>query len=68
MSFHLDFILKSKNLQNALIYDGVMAFAMALEQLGSEHVQTQVIDCRAPGSAWPKGFTISNFMKNVRFS
>lgn len=45
-----------------------MAFAMALEQLGSEHVQTQVIDCREPGSAWPKGFTISNFMKNVRFS
>lgn len=48
-----------------MIYDGVMTFAFALQQLGGEQVRSRRISCDDPSSAWDKGFTIANFMRNV---
>ena len=52
------------SLRAALIYDSVMTFAMAIEQLGE--VNTMSIQCDDPDSVWDKGLTILNYMKNVR--
>lgn len=54
----------------ALIYDGIMILAEALKQIGFEHLQVrydQRIDCFDAKSTWSKGYTITNYMKNVRF-
>lgn len=50
-----------------MIYDGVMAFALALQQLGGEQVRSWRVTCDDPSSVWDKGFTIVNFMRNVKF-
>lgn len=60
----------------ALIHDGVMILAEALKQIGVEHLKVgydpdigrQEIDCDDPNSIWSKGYTITNYMKNVRFN
>lgn len=54
-------------MQYALIYDGVMLFAAAIAQLG-ESADTASIRCNDPDSIWKNGYTISNFMKNVRWN
>lgn len=52
-------------LQNSLIYDAVMVYAMAIQQLGADQMATNPIYCDDSSSTWNKGYTIINFMKNV---
>lgn len=59
----------------ALIYDGIMILAQALKQIGVEHLRLanglpddQIIECFNAESAWSKGYTLINFMKNVCFN
>lgn len=54
------------SLRAALIYDSVMIFAMAIQQLGRDQVNTMSIQCDDPESVWDKGLTIINYMKTVR--
>lgn len=67
--FHLNFFssLDVMSLRAALIYDAVMIFATAIQQLGSEQVTTTFIRCDNVSSVWTKGYTILNYMKNVNF-
>lgn len=54
----------------ALIYDAVMVLADALKQIGFNHLRFEEergISCFDPKSTWSKGYTITNFMKNVSF-
>lgn len=53
------------SLRSALIYDAVMVFAMAIQQLGTDQVTPITVICDEAGSAWNKGYTILNYMKNV---
>lgn len=62
-----DKFIKPIGLQESLIYDAVMIYAKALKQLGSEQIVTKPISCNDPSTSWNKGYTITNFMKNVRF-
>lgn len=48
------------------MYDAVMVFATAIQQLGSEQVLPTPIICNQPNSIWNKGYTILNFMKTVK--
>lgn len=58
----------SLSLSLALMYDAVMVFATAIQQLGSDQVLPTSIRCNEPNSVWNKGYTILNFMKTVIFS
>lgn len=51
----------------ALIYDGIMILAEALKQIGFEHLENSIekISCYDTQSTWSKGYTITNYMKNV---
>lgn len=53
----------------ALIYDATMVLAEALRQIGFEHLgveyESRRIICLDAKSTWSKGYTITNFMKNV---
>lgn len=53
------------SLRSALIYDAVMVFAMAIQQLGTDQVTPITVLCNEAGSTWNKGYTIINYMKNV---
>lgn len=70
--FYVDFIktliLDVMSLRAALIYDAVMTFASAIQQLGSDQVTTVSVRCDDADSVWNKGFTILNYMKNVNCS
>lgn len=57
--------LDAVSLRTSLIYDSVMVFATAVEQLGREQVLPTKIWCQDTSSTWNKGYTILNFMKNV---
>lgn len=57
--------VKSMGLQESLIYDAVMIYAMTIKQLGSEYIVTMPIYCNDPSTSWDKGYTITNFMKSV---
>lgn len=48
------------------MYDAVMVFATAIQQLGADQVLPTPIVCSRPDSVWNKGYTILNFMKTVR--
>lgn len=54
----------------ALIFDAVMLLAEALKQIGSSHIESpdsfSMINCYDSDSTWSKGYTLLNFMKNVR--
>lgn len=54
--------------QTALIYDAVMLLAEALKQLGVDNIRPKKINCFKNELTWEKGNSISNFMRNVRYS
>lgn len=56
---------ESISLSLSLMYDAVMVFATAIQQLGSDQVFPTPIDCNRRNSVWNKGYTILNFMKSV---
>lgn len=64
-NFSTEYQLDHLNMDSALIYDGVMVFANALRQLGYHQIKPVELDCRDSKSIWQKGYTISNYMKNV---
>lgn len=55
------------SLRLQLIYDAVMVFAMAIQQLGSDQVIQAPVMCTEPDSVWNKGYTIINYLKNVKY-
>lgn len=59
--------IDSLSLSLSLMYDAVMVFATAIQQLGSDQVLPTSIRCNEPNSVWNKGYTILNFMKTVVF-
>lgn len=67
--FFLNVELSPEILQasTALIYDATMILAQALKQIGFAHLQDSIqrIRCFDAQSTWSKGYTITNFMKNV---
>lgn len=61
----MSLVLDVMSLRAALIYDAVMTFAIAIQQLGSDQVTPISVQCDDPGSSWNKGYTIFNYMKTV---
>lgn len=57
----------SIGLQESLIYDAVMIYAKVIKQLGSEQIVMTPMSCNDRSTSWTKGYTITNFMKTVRF-
>lgn len=55
------------SLRVQLIYDAVMVFAKAIQQLGSDQVIPVPVMCTDPDSVWNKGYTIINYLKNVKY-
>lgn len=58
-------ISETISLSLSLMYDAVMVFATAIQQLGTDQVTPTQISCDNPSSTWNKGYTILNYMKNV---
>lgn len=44
-----------------------MVFATAIQQLGSDQVIPAPVMCTDPDSVWNKGYTIINYLKNVKY-
>lgn len=63
---YTDKFVNSMGLQQSLIYDAVMIYAMTIKRLGSAYIDTMPIYCNDPSTSWDKGYTITNFMKRVR--
>lgn len=64
LSFCVGFNTDSVRLQTALIHDGMVLLADTLKQLGLDQIQPSSLFCKND-SAWEKGLSISNFMRNV---
>lgn len=49
----------------ALIYDGIMVLAQAIEQLGPDQIKPESVLCEDETSNWSTGTTILNYMRSV---
>lgn len=63
-SHFVEFNKDSVRLQTALIHDSIVLLADTFKQLGVDQIQPTSLYCKND-SAWEKGLSISNFMRNV---